>query len=133
MAQADASWFGFGAEAPAFGRAPAVVRVAAGGGALELEDSEGAGEVASVAAPAERLRLACRCAWCTRARIDGSFPDRFEAVAITHVELIGGYAVRLHFSDGHDRGIFPWSFIRHIAAAEAPQLSPAPETEPCLS
>jgi DUF971 family protein len=23
---------------------------------------------------AEELRAACRCAWCTRARIDGTFP-----------------------------------------------------------
>jgi DUF971 family protein len=129
MAHADASWLGFGPEAPAFGAAPSVVRVAAAGAALELAENDGA----AVAAPAERLRLACRCAWCTRARIDGAFPARFEAVAISNVELIGGYAVRLHFSDGHDRGIFPWSFIRQIAAADAPRLSPSVETEPCLS
>ena len=34
---------------------------------------------------------------------------------ITDVQPVGNYAVRLAFSDGHDRGIFPWSFLADIA------------------
>src|SRR5260370_8510673 len=31
---------------------------------------------------AERLRSACKCAHCIRARIDGVFPEPFDAIAI---------------------------------------------------
>jgi DUF971 family protein len=41
-------------------------------------------------------------------------------LTITKVEPIGNYAVRLAFSDGHDRGIFPWAYLNEIAAAGAP-------------
>jgi DUF971 family protein len=34
---------------------------------------------------------------------------------ITGIEPIGNYAVRLAFSDGHDRGIFPWPYLAEIA------------------
>jgi DUF971 family protein len=29
-------------------------------------------------------------------------------------ELIGNYALRIRFSDGHDTGIFTWSYLRSI-------------------
>ncbi len=29
-------------------------------------------------------------------------------------ELVGNYAVRLRFSDGHDTGIFSWRYLREI-------------------
>jgi DUF971 family protein len=109
---------------PPFGQAPTAVRLVEAGAQLSLEEAEGP----PTAVSAHALRLACRCAWCTRARIDGSFPTRFEAVSVTNAELIGGYALRLHFSDGHDRGIFPWSFLREIAAAEASAPLPAEDT-----
>jgi DUF971 family protein len=64
---------------------------------------------------AERLRAACRCAWCTRARIDGTFPAAFESIAIERVDAVGEYAVNLAFSDGHARGIYPWPYLRTIA------------------
>jgi len=60
---------------------------------------------------AETLREACRCAHCLRARIDGAFPSRFEGIAITEVAPVGGYAINLAFSDGHARGIYPWSLL----------------------
>ncbi|GLK77855.1 hypothetical protein GCM10008171_31090 [Methylopila jiangsuensis] len=68
---------------------------------------------------AEAMRLACRCAWCTRARVEDRFPSAFEAVAVTGVEPLGGYAVHLTFSDGHDRGIFPWTYLRRLATETA--------------
>ncbi len=34
---------------------------------------------------------------------------------ITAIDAIGNYAVRLAFSDGHDRGIFPWPYLAEIA------------------
>jgi prepilin-type processing-associated H-X9-DG protein len=60
---------------------------------------------------AERLRGACKCAHCIRARIDGVFPERFDGIAIVQAAPVGGYAVNLAFSDGHARGIYPWAFL----------------------
>ncbi len=64
--------------------------------------------------PASRLRAACKCAFCVRARIDGKFPDRFDAIAITAVAPIGDYAINIAFSDGHARGIYPWSYLLEL-------------------
>lgn len=67
--------------------------------------------------PAGRLRAACRCAHCIRARIDGVFPERFEGLAIVEIRPIGGYAINITFSDGHNRGIYPWSLLQALSAA----------------
>ncbi len=64
--------------------------------------------------PAEDIRLACRCAWCTRARVDGTFAENFSDAAIHSVEPIGDYALNIVFTDGHARGVFPWTYLRAI-------------------
>ncbi|WP_086930306.1 gamma-butyrobetaine hydroxylase-like domain-containing protein [Agarilytica rhodophyticola] len=35
-------------------------------------------------------------------------------VGITHIEPQGNYAVKLIFSDGHDSGIYTWSYLRSL-------------------
>jgi DUF971 family protein len=60
---------------------------------------------------AGRLRGACKCAHCIRARIDGAFPQRFDGIAVVQVAAIGDYAINLGFSDGHARGIYPWAYL----------------------
>jgi DUF971 family protein len=75
---------------------------------------------AAFSLPAERLRAACRCAHCRRAQIDGVFPEEFPSVTITHVVPVGHYAVNLEFSDGHARGIYPWSYLTELAADPPP-------------
>jgi prepilin-type processing-associated H-X9-DG protein len=67
------------------------------------------------ALPAERLRLACKCAHCTRARIDGRFPERFPGLAIVGVTDVG-YGLNIAFSDGHARGIYPKSYLLGLAS-----------------
>ena len=37
-----------------------------------------------------------------------------ENVAITAIEPIGNYAVRLVFDDGHDTGLFTWAYLREL-------------------
>lgn len=39
----------------------------------------------------------------------------------TGAELVGNYALRIRFSDGHDTGIYSWDYLREIdpAAVEA--------------
>lgn len=32
----------------------------------------------------------------------------------TGAELVGNYAIRIHFSDGHDTGIYSWHYLREI-------------------
>jgi len=31
-----------------------------------------------------------------------------------HAELVGNYALRIHFSDGHKTGIYSWEYLRSI-------------------
>jgi DUF971 family protein len=46
-----------------------------------------------------------------------------EAVGIARIEPVGNYAVRLHFDDGHDTGIFTWSYLLRLGR-EHPDLWP---------
>lgn len=63
---------------------------------------------------AEKLRLSCRCAHCTRARFDDRFPDQFPGIAIVEVTDLG-YGLNISFSDGHNRGIYPRSYLASLA------------------
>jgi DUF971 family protein len=62
---------------------------------------------------AETLRTFCKCAHCTRARFDGRFPDRFPGIAIVGLADLG-YGFNIAFSDGHDRGIYPRSYLLNL-------------------
>lgn len=33
---------------------------------------------------------------------------------VDSAELVGNYAIRLRFSDGHDTGIYSWAYLREI-------------------
>lgn len=35
-------------------------------------------------------------------------------VGITAIEPVGNYAIRIVFDDGHDTGIYSWSFLRDL-------------------
>ncbi|MCA1468902.1 DUF971 domain-containing protein [Bradyrhizobium sp. IC3195] len=63
---------------------------------------------------AETLRLSCKCAHCTRARFDGRFPKAFPGIAITDIGDLG-YGLNISFSDGHNRGIYPKSYLLNLA------------------
>ncbi|MBH5366675.1 gamma-butyrobetaine hydroxylase-like domain-containing protein [Bradyrhizobium glycinis] len=63
---------------------------------------------------AETLRLSCKCAHCTRARFDGRFPKAFPGIAITDISDLG-YGLNISFSDGHNRGIYPKSYLLNLA------------------
>ena len=72
------------------------------------------GEGAPRALPASRLRAACRCAHCVRARLDGLFPQEFSDIAIVRVSPMGHYGINIAFSDGHGRGIYPWAYLLEL-------------------
>ncbi len=99
---------------------PTEVILGAGGAGLTLHYESGE----RLALSAEALRFACRCAWCTRSRVDGSFPPSFQEISIQRIEPFGGYALNFLFSDGHDRGIFPFVYLQKLAAEPAPQPMP---------
>ncbi|WP_028349703.1 gamma-butyrobetaine hydroxylase-like domain-containing protein [Bradyrhizobium murdochi] len=63
---------------------------------------------------AEELRLSCKCAHCIRARFDERFPNRFPGIAIVEVADLG-YGLNILFSDGHNRGIYPKSYLASLA------------------
>jgi prepilin-type processing-associated H-X9-DG protein len=62
------------------------------------------------------LRRACRCAHCTASRARGEPVVAASDIAITAIAAVGGYGVNITFSDGHARGIFPWSLLHSIAS-----------------
>jgi DUF971 family protein len=72
----------------------------------------------SLAISAARLRTACRCAGCRRERIDRDAEPNGHSATISEVRLIGDHALNIVFSDGHDRGVYPWSYLRELAPRE---------------
>ncbi len=37
--------------------------------------------------------------------------NKFKNVLIKKIESVGNYAIRIHFSDGHNTGIFSWEYL----------------------
>jgi DUF971 family protein len=63
------------------------------------------------------LRGQCECAHCvnewTGEKIldPGAIP---RDIAVERMELVGGYAVRIHWSDGHNSGLFTWERLAEL-------------------
>ncbi|WP_050420776.1 gamma-butyrobetaine hydroxylase-like domain-containing protein [Bradyrhizobium tropiciagri] len=64
------------------------------------------------------LRRASRAASEIRRQIEGIELTLPPDLHIAALEPIGNYALRLYFSDGHDRGIYPWSYLRELAGQQ---------------
>jgi DUF971 family protein len=45
----------------------------------------------------------------------GTLPTGKQEVRIVNIEKAGNYALRLHFDDGHDSGIYTWIYFRQLA------------------
>ena len=41
-------------------------------------------------------------------------PGNDAPLTVADAELIGNYAIRLRFSDGHDTGIYSWTYLKSI-------------------
>ena len=62
----------------------------------------------------DALRNACPCAGC-RGHAPGQVePPNVKGVGLLKISEVGNYAVRFHFSDGHDTGIYTWAHLRKI-------------------
>lgn len=46
-------------------------------------------------------------------------PSRQGPLVATEAELVGNYAIRISFSDGHSSGIYSWTYLRQIDPAAA--------------
>jgi DUF971 family protein len=83
---------------------------------LELTYEDGA----SYRLPCELLRV-----YSPSAEVRGHGPGERKLqtgkkqVAITAIERIGNYAIRLTFDDGHDTGIYAWDYLRDLGENQA--------------
>ncbi|MGR8919956.1 MAG: gamma-butyrobetaine hydroxylase-like domain-containing protein [Gammaproteobacteria bacterium] len=59
------------------------------------------------------------------AEVRGHSPDQAvlqvgkEDVNITDIEVMGNYALKLTFDDGHDTGLYTWDYLYELGAQEA--------------
>lgn len=74
------------------------------------------------------LRRVCPCATCrTDREQQSSNPLRIlkfnpEGVRVTSAALVGNYAIRFEWSDGHKTGIFDFRFLRSLDAGDGSAL-----------
>ncbi|MBA2586061.1 MAG: DUF971 domain-containing protein [Chthoniobacterales bacterium] len=76
--------------------------------------------------PLEFLRRACPCALCggepdvmgNLLRPQVSYTDA--SFVLTRFDLVGGYALQIHWGDSHSTGLYSFQYLKRIAAA-APQ------------
>lgn len=76
---------------------------------------------------ARRLRLLCPCAMCVD-ELTGKKVLRDEEVAPevgpVSLELVGRYALRVWFSDGHSSGIYSFKYLRRLCPCPTCTSSP---------
>ena len=69
---------------------------------------------------AAELRRACPCAACVNEWTGEPILDKSKIaddLKFDHTSIVGRYALNFHFSDGHDSGIFSFSFLRKLSDA----------------
>jgi DUF971 family protein len=65
--------------------------------------------------PAEFLRV-----FSPSAEVQGHSPDQRQTVPgkknvhVSDLEQVGNYAVRIRFDDGHDTGLYSWSYLHEL-------------------
>jgi DUF971 family protein len=84
-----------------------------GSGVLEIGWADGA----TSRLPHRLLRMQCRCAACEQQRRHGGgLPAAGAALRLARIDAVGALGLNLAFSDGHDRGIYPWALLRQLGA-----------------
>ena len=90
---------------------PDAVTVSQDGRTLVLEWA--AGGCARV--DAGLLWAQCPSAQGRRRRLDARSPNPPAGLTILTTRPIGHYAINIVFSDGHDRGVYPWALLSALA------------------
>ena len=65
--------------------------------------------------PATVLRSQARDAYSQRAKIDHGEIQVVPDLAITGLVQVGAAGVNVHFSDGHDRAVYPFVYLRELS------------------
>lgn len=63
------------------------------------------------------LRRSCPCAGCINEWTGEKMLDDSQVpadITISHVSIVGRYALNFHFSDGHNTGIFSFAYLRRL-------------------
>jgi DUF971 family protein len=97
---------------------PTEIRIRRASAALEVDFDDGLRAVL----PAEYLRVES-----PSAEVQGHGPNAKiivpgkAEVNIAGADPIGHYAIRIRFTDGHDTGIFTWSYLHELAREHGPR------------
>lgn len=70
--------------------------------------------------PVDYLRGWCPCAECQGHSNTIRYRPPSDALTIEDIWEVGAYAVGIRFSDGHDKGIYQWRWLRAIRPDAAP-------------
>ena len=71
--------------------------------------------------PIPYLRGWCPCASCQGHGNTVVYREPTTVVQAEGIYEMGAYAIAIRFSDGHDAGIFSWSWLRQIAPESPPE------------
>ena len=97
---------------------PSAIRLHRKSGILELRYEDGG----IYSLPAEYLRV-----YSPSAEVQGHGPGQEVlqtgklGVLIDKLETVGNYALKLHFSDGHNTGLYTWEYLRKLSL-EQPEM-----------
>lgn len=67
---------------------------------------------------APQLRRACPCAGCVNEWTGEKMLDASKVadeLTFSSISIVGRYALNFHFSDGHDTGIFSFTFLKDLS------------------
>lgn len=70
------------------------------------------------------LRRACPCAGCRGRREVGRLSYEGDSATVIDAELHGNWAISLRWHDGHDTGMYAWTYLRDLADGVADPLAP---------
>lgn len=92
----------------------------------ELVITWGEGHVGSY--PHRMLRLACHCATCREEMTGRPILNPASVADEVHpelVSLVGAYAIKIRWSDGHDTGIYTYEYLLSLCPCERCKNGPA--------
>ena len=69
------------------------------------------------------VRQACPCALCEGLRVEQSddsqlqmiTPEKTPSAELSDVVPVGNYAIQIRWADGHDTGIYTYSYLKELA------------------
>ncbi|MFT5691168.1 MAG: DUF971 family protein [Oceanicoccus sp.] len=68
-----------------------------------------------------QLRQYCACASCRARKVVG-VQLVSDSSTIERLDVFGSSGLQVIFTDGHDRGVYPWRYLRAIADGRADEL-----------